>query len=330
MKLLAAVLLLALSSVEGLAADASRSGRIVDLTRLALLKTSGPFKIGTLSPAGHAFAVYNGNGAQLLDVRGERRPVALDGHGQPIHDSGWSRDGRTFATTGYDGQVRVWDAAGGRTLASLSPHAGYACSVAVSPEGRWVASGGSADAFVKIHESAGGREIRSIATPGGATYALAFSGDARYLAGVQADGHLRAWRTSDGAEVYSIKPKAGYVHTSVFSRDGRWLAYPGAGGTLSIVETSGWGEPRVEEREARSFEGHPGGAGGLAFHPAGRHLASSGVDGSVRIWELATGHRIATLQPKAGASPRLAFTTDGQNLVVVGADEFVRVYGPKP
>lgn len=326
MKLLAAVLLL-------VPADASWNGRIVDLTRLELLKTIGPFKVGTLSPAGQAFAVYNGNSAQLMDVRGERRPVALDGHDQPIHDSGWSRDGRTFATTGYDGQVRVWDAAGGRTLTSLSPHAGYACSVAVSPEGRWVASGGSADAFVKIHESAGGREVRSISTPGGATYALAFSGDARYLAGVQADGNLRAWRTADGAEVYSVSPKAGYVHTSAFSRDGRWLAHPGAGGTLAVVETSGWSEPRVDPtaaRSTRSFEGHPGGAGYLAFHPAGRHLASSGVDGSVRIWELATGRRLATLEPRAGASPRLAFTTDGQNLVVVGADEFVRLYGPKP
>lgn len=326
MKLLAALLLLA-------PCDASWNGRTVDLTRLELIRTRGPWKFSTLSPAGQAFAVYSGNSVQLIDVRTDRPPVVLDGHQAHIHDSGWSRDGRTFASTGYDGQVRVWDSASGRTLCSVKPHVGYACSVAVSPDGRLTATGGSADEFVKVYESATGRELRSISTRGGATYALSFSGEARYLVGVQADGHLRVWRTADGVEVSAFAPKAGYVHTSAFSRDGRLLAYPGVNGALLIAETAEWSDPAADPAQPRriqAFDGHPGGVGYLAFHPAGRHIASSGADGSVRIWELASRRRIATLMPQAGASPRLAFTADGQNLVVAGADEMVRVYGPKP
>jgi WD40 repeat protein len=312
--------------------DASWNGRSVDFTRLELLRTFGPWKISTLSPAGQSLGVYSGNSIVMVDVRTGRRALSLDGHEGHIHDSGWSRDGRTFASTGYDGSVRLWDVGSGRTLSVVTPHAGYACSVAVSGDGRLAATGGSADTFVKVFECASGREIRSIATRGGATYTLGFTGDARCLVGVQADGNLRAWRVADGVEVACVSPKAGYVHTSAFSRDGRLLAYPGANGTVVLAETAEWSEPGADPanpRRVRALEGHPGGTGFLAFHPAGRHLASSGADGSVRIWELATGKRVASLAPAAGASPRVAFTFDGQSLVVAGADENVRVYGPK-
>jgi WD40 repeat protein len=312
--------------------DASWNGSGVDLTRLELIRTFGPWKISTLSPSGQALGVYSGNSIVMVDVRAGRRSLSLDGHQQPIHDSGWSRDGRTFASTGYDGSVRMWDVGTGRALSSVTPHAGYACSVALSGDGRLAATGGSADTFVKIFESANGREVRSITTRGGATYTLGFTGDARYLVGVQADGNLRAWRVADGVEAACVSPKAGYVHTSAFSRDGRLLAYPGANGAVVVAETSEWAEPGADPanpRRVRLFEGHPGGTGFLAFHPAGRHLVTSGADGGVRVWEVATGKRVATLAPGAGASPRLAFTADGRSLVVAGADEVVRVYGSK-
>lgn len=325
MKSLALALLL-------LPCDASWTGRGVDLTRLELLRSFGPWKISTLSPAGQALGIYSGNSITVVDVRTGRRALSLDGHEAHIHDSGWSRDGRTFASAGYDGAVRFWDVATGRCLSVTTPHAGYACSVALSGDGRLAATGGSADTFVKIFETASGRELRSIGTRGGATYTLSFTGDARHLVGVQADGNLRAWRVADGAEVACVAPKAGYVHTSAVSRDGRWLAYPGANGAVTLAETSEWAEAGADPanpRRVRSLEGHPGGTGFLAFHPSGRHLATSGADGGVRVWELSTGKRLLALAPGAGPSPRVAFSSDGQSLVVAGADETVRVYGPK-
>jgi WD40 repeat protein len=332
MRFALAFLLPALCGAEGLARDASWNGRVVDLSRLELLRSFGPWKTSALSPAGQALGVYVGNSVAIVDVKTGRRSLNLDGHDAPMHDSGWSRDGRTFATTGYDGKVRFWEVATGRCLGVVAPHAGYACSVALSSDGRLAATGGSADAFVKLFETAGGREIRSIGTRGGATYTLGFSGDSRYLVGMQADGQMRTWRVADGVEVASIAPKGGYVHTSAFSRDGRWLAYPSLNGAVLLADTAEWSEPGADPsrpRRVRSFEGHPGGAGYLAFHPAGRHFASSGADGGVRVWELATGKRVLNLAPNAGASPRVAFSADGQHLIVAGADDVVRVFGAK-
>jgi WD40 repeat protein len=106
--------------------DASWRAGIADVGRFELLRTSGPVRCDSLSPAGDFYAVYNGNDVDLVDLRKESTPRALRGHGAHIHDSGWSRDGRVYVTSGYDGIVRVWDTAAGRQLAAIAAHSGYA------------------------------------------------------------------------------------------------------------------------------------------------------------------------------------------------------------
>jgi WD40 repeat protein len=306
--------------------DATPRGVDVDLSRLDLARTHEGLVVSTLSPSGLHGASYAGNTATITDLRTGTAVLVLKGHDGNIHDSGWARDGRSFATTGFDGMVRSWEISTGRCTAAVAAHPAYACSVALSPDGRRFATGGSADPHVKIYESAGGRELRSIATPGGATYSLAFSGDGRFLVGNQADGHLRVWRTQDGAPVLDLTPRGAYVTSYAFSRDGRLVAFPAAAGAVHVVGLSDWTANGPGGARVRVLEGHPGGSSFAAFHPSGRHLATSGADGEIRIWDVATGKAVNTLQPSGGKGARLAFTPDGRSLVVVGSDKIVRIY----
>jgi WD40 repeat protein len=107
-------------------ADSSHRREFVDPEKFVLLGQYGPSRGSTLSPAGNAFAVYAANDAVLFDAKDGRELRVLRGHAANIHDSGWSRDGRVFATSGYDGVVKVWEVATGRVLASVTPHTGYA------------------------------------------------------------------------------------------------------------------------------------------------------------------------------------------------------------
>ena len=308
--------------------DATPRGVDVDLSRLDLAVTHEGLVIGTLSPSGLHGATYAGNTATITDLRTGTAVLALKGHDGNIHDSGWSRDGRTFATTGFDGLVKTWEVSTGRCLAAVAAHPAYACSVALSPDGRRLATGGSADPHVKIYESAGGRELRSIATPGGATYSLSFSGDGRYLVGNQADGHLRVWRVHDGAPMLDLAPRTSYVTSYAFSRDGQLVSYPSpkGNGAVAVAGVADWAANGPGNARVRLLEGNAGGTAFAAFHPSGRHLATSGADGEIRIWDVATGKAINSLQPAGGKGARLAFTPDGRSLVVVGSDKAVRIY----
>lgn len=91
----------------------------------------------------------------------------LTGHAEEIADISWSPvgfDGKkadktqqpAIASCSFDGSVRLWDAKSGRCSARIAAHSSMACSVAFSPTGATVASGG-ADGDLVISSLADGR-----------------------------------------------------------------------------------------------------------------------------------------------------------------------------
>lgn len=318
-----AVLSLALLASGGPAdADSTRRRAVVDLTRLELLRTINKGWTHSLAPGGQGFAVFDGNTVRLIDTDEGREYQTLQGHAGLIHDSGWSRDGRMIATSGYDAAVRVWDTATGKSSQPIYPHAGYACSVAFSADGKTLATGGSEDGQVKLFEVGTGRLIRPIQTPDSSIYAMAFTPDGRHLVinhslAARADSSLRIYKTADGSEV---KVATGPVSAFAISRDGRLLAYANVKGAIILLETGGW-------TETRRLEGHQQGASSIAFHPISRYLATTARDGQVRIWDSETGKVLNTIAVKGETDSRLVFGSDGLTLVVSSGDATVKVYG---
>jgi WD40 repeat protein len=324
MKVAAACVLIALAAgPEPARADSSRRREVVDLTRIELLRTIEKGWSHSIAPGGQAFAVFDANVVRIVDTFEGKETQTLAGHNGLIHDSGWSRDGRLIATSGYDSSVRVWEVSTGKTLLSLYPHAGYACSVAFSADGKTLATGGSEDGLIKLYDVATGRSIRPIPTPDISIYAMAFTPNGSHLVinhslANRADSSLRVFQTADGVEVKI--PATGPVSAFAVSRDGRSVAYSTARGSIVVLETAGW-------TEIRRLEGHETGASSIAFHPVSRYLASTGRDGAVRIWDCDTGKTIHTVNVKTETDSRLVFGADGSTLVVSSADGVVRVFG---
>ena len=63
-------------------------------------------------------------------------------HGGPIRSMGFTRDGSRFVTTEGTFGHHVFDSSTGKELAHLKGHRGWVWTVAISPNGRRVASGG--------------------------------------------------------------------------------------------------------------------------------------------------------------------------------------------
>ena len=57
----------------------------------------------------------------------------------------------------------------------------------------------------------------------------------------------------------------------------------------------------------------------VAFSPDGKRLASASRDGTVKVWDAATGQEIRTLKGHTGFVTSVAFSPDGKRLASAGS-----------
>jgi serine/threonine protein kinase len=90
-----------------------------------------------------------------------------------------------------------------------------------------------------------------------------------------------------------------------------------------------------EERKRRNLErgqartlllGHSNAVSAVAFAPDGQMLASASLDGTVRLWQPATGEERGVLTGHDDSVAALAFSPDGQTLATGGGDHTVRLW----
>ena len=82
---------------------------------------------------------------------------------------------------------------------------------------------------------------------------------------------------------------------------------------------------RQRERGA-SLRGHPGGAYGAAFSPDGRYVATSGADGTARLWEVASGTEVRRFTDHTDAVRNVVFSPDGKYILTASDDHTARLW----
>jgi WD40 repeat protein len=177
---------------------------------------------------------------------------------------------------------------------------------AFSPDGRYIATGTVGNSSVQIMETDTGKVIRRLPGHDHPVSAVSFSPDGRRLATCGGDGELDVWDVAKGVRVFRVGKNLG-EETLIYLTDGKTLiADQRCNIRLLNADTGELGKLLL---------GHTERVCHVAVSADGKRLASCAKDGTVRLWDLASGEEErffrVVQESEKGWGVYVAFSLDG-------------------
>jgi WD40 repeat protein len=309
--------------------------RLLDLTRPP---EGGVFQSGepiayalAFSPDGKTLARGTWGGSiELWDVATGSMRV-IPGRRGTVWSLAYSTDGKTlaagcgfYARSDLPGYVTFWDARTGKPAPELRVDEGGVCTVAFSPDGRYLLIGVSFKAL-KLWDLPARAWEESFTGPKPWQYIFGFlSPDGRTIAtGVWNwdTVELRPFATRGPGRFPTVRQQL--IDGAALSPDGKLLATGGDDRTVMLWDS------RSGQRIAR-LEGHVGVTGPLAFSPDSRTLASASEDHTVKLWSTTILQEVGTFHEQELPVRAVAFSPNGTILASTADDGKVRLRRAAP
>lgn len=219
-------------------------------------------------------------------------------------------DGEWVATSGSDGQIKLWDTQTWTLIAVLRGHRGNVQAVAFSPDGRQLASGGEDRRIVLWNLQV--RQVEQVIEGGHLTgvRALRYFPEGDLLLAVDDTSGI-VWDTRTGACIANLDMRGLRPSGAAIAAGGPPLAIGTIFGEILLWD-------QLQDAPTRVLEGHSGNVTGLAFSLDGLTLYSGSGDRSIRQWDLESGQCLAELQANNGTVRALFVTPDGRWLGSMG------------
>jgi WD domain, G-beta repeat len=212
-----------------------------------------------------------------------------------------SSGSKLFAAGGPEPHVFIWDIATGKLLHELKNHTSFLDKIALSPDGRWLASWATVfnpegqDFDIRLWDVETGKLLHRIKTlRDRGTNLVFFSADSSQLvstgSGNGGTGVAQLWDVASGTVIRTFDTNEAYLQFAAMTSDGRMLVTTGADKSLCFWEVS-------TGVERRRISGHQSHVMWLDFSPDGKLLASASFDAPIFIWDV---YGLLTIKAPAG------------------------------
>ena len=282
------------------------------------------------SPNGEWLAVASSGRVELRTTPSRSARRVLEGIPGKVNAVHFSPDGRTLTIAagvpGLNGVVQQWDATTGRKQREFAGHHDSVQDAVVSPDGRWMVSGGY-DRSLRFWKMDSGRCVRTNTVHNGAVFRLAFHPGGAVVASASADQTVKLWRLADGMRLDTLNQPQGEQTGVVFTPDGSQVLAAGADRRIHQWKVVSTREPAVNPPVASRFA-HEAAISALAISRDGHLLVSAAADRTLKLWRLPELEemRAWTNQPDVVAA--VTFDPRGSRLVVGrmdGSVESIRI-----
>jgi WD40 repeat protein len=282
----------------------------------------------------------------LLDFR---LRATLAGHKKPVGAASYSPDGRRIVTASDDGVARVWDAATGRALFTLSQQdeddedKDEVWSALFSPDGRYIVTAGEYGT-AGLWNASDGKLLFDLDRHRGDVETASFSRDGKLLVTADEYNNARVWDTASGACVFELEmyekaaaqptPTPTPTPTPAPAQGATPAPETIAGSSMESIDATRIVNTPIFDRKASTLFEALGDGGeseprarklpsvGACFSPDGRNLLTQGSDGNVRVWNVETHALLFKLEeePKTTLA-NASYSPDGTVIIAAGQND---------
>ena len=274
--------------------------------------------------------------------------TTLNGHDSWVRGFAFPPATDAVVSSGYDGRLIWWtrETSPPRETKRWQAHRGWIRCLAVSPDGRFLASGGN-DLLVKVWSTADQKPVAQLTGHQQQVYSLAFHSDGEHLVSADYQGAVKIWematwrqsRELDASSMHvynkANRGSGGGLRSLAFSSDGRFLVgsgVVGGGDPLGQAVNPGasvfdW-ETGQRKIVLRGRGDELGVAWGLTCHPTAGFVAAVSGGMSARhlyFWKMDQERPFHVVElPSAGRDTSLH--PDGMHLAVALYDGRIQIY----
>jgi len=299
-------------------------------------------------PDGRKLAMAGSEVVDVWDIETESKIFHLKGHKKWVYCLDYSPDGQWLATGGWDGTVKIREAATGIEALTIFAHEGFVLSLSFSPDSRNLITT-SEDRSARLWEIPSGRRLATFHGHADFVWTVAFRPDGREFATGSMDGSIRFWDLKTSRPI--VVEHNSWVERLAFRNDGLRVLSQNTRRFGDAVVVKGWNpltgelDPslagiRFNALPAEFARGSwwvtgpvksPDGKltaenGGSSAGGGGASRSRDASISTVFLREAASGQIIQTLAGHTADVVAIAFSPDGHRLATGSFDRTVKLW----